>query len=202
MILAPLLVASSCTLTKSEQTIGADFKVNAQSNVFRAGTGEADALGGGEPAPSVTFKAGAGKVLTFSAVTGSVSCCSGGDSFNDADGGTFAGGVTDVQSAGGISGITHPGKTMFLVGVFTDNSSPKGPAPPRLDATSERNLTPVLFQTFFIGTGKGKSIEVPPTATRLYLGFADASSFTGPPGAYDDNVGELIATFRIGPKTK
>jgi len=47
---------------------------------------------------------------------------------NDADGGTFAGGVTDVESAGGISGITHPNKTMFLVGVFTETAQPSRPA--------------------------------------------------------------------------
>jgi len=176
--------------------------INAKANIFRAGSGSADENGGGEPAPSVNFSAGPGNLLTFSNVSGTVSCCGGGDDFNDADGGTFAGGVTDVESAGGISGITHPNKTMFLVGVFTDNSTAQLPGPPRLDATSRENLTPRLFQTFFIGTGKGKEIQVPPTATRLYLGFADASSFTGVPGSYDDNVGELKAEFRIGPKAK
>lgn len=202
--LAAALFASSCILNQPAKTSGADFnlKVNAKSNVFRAGTGKTDALGGGELAPSVTFAARAGNVLTFTTVTGRVSCCSGGDQFNDADGGTFAGGVTDVESAGGISGITHPNKTMFLVGVFTDNTHPTGLGPARLDATGEKNLAPALFQTFFIGTGKGRQIEVPVTAKRLYLGFADGSSFTGPPGAYDDNVGELSAAFNIGPKTK
>ncbi|HJZ78867.1 MAG TPA: hypothetical protein VKD91_00935 [Pyrinomonadaceae bacterium] len=176
------------------------MKIDARANVFRAGTGEADALGGGVPAPSVTFDARAGNVLTFSSVSGRVSCCSGGEQFNDADGGTFAGGVTDVESAGGISGITHPNKTMFLVGVFTDNSAAAAPGPARLEATTPANLTPKLFQTFFIGTGKGREFRVPPNASRLYLGFADAYNFTGAPGSYDDNVGELNLTFSIGPK--
>jgi hypothetical protein len=200
MALVAGLLASSC-FNKRTPTIG-NFKVNAKSNVFRAGTGEKDELGGGEPAPSVNFAASAGNVLTFTSVTGRISCCSGGDEFNDADGGTFAGGVTNVESAGGISGITHPNKTMFLVGVFTDNTAPTAPGPARLDATSDKNLSPALFQTFFIGTGKGRVIEVPSTATRLYLGFADASAFNGPPGAYDDNVGELTVAFSIGSKTK
>jgi hypothetical protein len=183
---------------------GPDFSltINAKANIFRAGSGSADENGGGEPAPSVTFSAGAGNVLTVSKVIGTVSCCGNGEDFNDADGGTFAGGVTDVESAGGISGITHPNKTMFLVGVFTDDSSAQPPGPPRLDATSGANLTPRLFQTFFIGTGKGREIQVPPSATRLYLGFADASAFTGLPGSYDDNVGELKANFRISPGSK
>ena len=199
--LAAALFASSC-VTKRVETNGKDLTVNAKSNIFRAGTGPTDALGGGELAPSVTFEAGPGNVLTFTSVTGRVSCCSGGDEFNDADGGTFAGGVTNVESAGGISGITHPNKTMFLVGVFTDNKHPTGTGPARLDATSEKNLAPALFQTFFIGTGKDRVIEVPSSARRLYLGFADASAFNGPPGAYDDNVGELTVAFSIGPKTK
>jgi len=199
-----LLAGLSCNLKMTGQTGGPNFtlKIPGKSNVFRAGTGETDALGGGEPAPFVTFSARAGNVLTFSTVSGRVSCCGGGDEFNDADGGTFAGGVTDVESAGGISGITHPSKTMFLVGLFTDNSTAAEPGPARLDATSPKNLTPELFQTFFIGTGKGKQFEVPPKATRLYLGFADASGFTGPPGSYDDNVGDLNATFSIAAKTR
>jgi len=57
-----------------------------------------------------------------------------------------------------------------------------------------------VVSDFFIGTGKGKQIEVPPTATRLYMGFADAYNFTGAPGAYDDNEGELVATFSIRPR--
>ena len=199
-----LTLSSGCGLSKPSTTGGPDFtvKINAKSNIFRAGGGDADSTGGGEPAPSVTFRSGAGNVLTFSNVSGTVSCCSGGEEFNDADGGSFAGGVTDVESAGGISGITHPSKTMFLVGVFTDNSTAQSPGPPRLEATSGENQRPALFQTFFIGTGKGVEIQVPPTASHLYLGFADASAFTGVPGSYDDNVGELKAVFRIRPRSK
>jgi len=199
-----LLTVLNCNFKPTGQTGGPNFtlKINAKANVFRAGTGEADALGGGEPAPFVNFGARAGYVLTFSKVYGRVSCCGGGEEFNDADGGTFAGGVTDVESAGGISGITHATKTMFLVGLFTDGRAGTEPGPARLDATSPGNLRPQLFQTFFIGTGEGKVFQVPPTATRLYLGFADASGFTGPPGSYDDNVGDLTATFSISSKSK
>jgi len=194
--------ASGCLFKRAVNGSGPDYtiKINAKSNIFRAGTGDAEANGGGEAPASVSFAPRAGLVLTFASVNGRVSCCSGGEEFNDADGGTFAGGVTDVESAGGISGITHPNRTMFLVGVFTDNSAAKLPGPKRLAANDPKNLTPELFQSFFIGTGKGKQIQVPPTATRLILGFADASSFTGVPGAYDDNVGELTANFNIKPK--
>ncbi len=194
--------ASGCLFNRAANGGGPDFtlKINAKSNVFRAGTGDADANGGGEAPASVSFEPRAGLVLTFASVNGRVSCCGGGEDFNDADGGEFAGGVTNVESAGGISGITHPNKTMFLVGVFTDNSAARLPGPTRLEANDPKNLTPQLFQTFFIGTGKGKQFQVPSTATRLVLGFADAYSFTGAPGSYDDNVGELNATFSIKPK--
>jgi hypothetical protein len=195
------LVVTGCSTIMTKR--GSSFRtltINAKSNIFRAGTGDLDETGGGEAPASVSFEQRSGWVLTFEKVSGRVSCCSGGEEFNDADGGTFAGGVTDVESAGGISGITHPDKTMFLVGVFTDDSAAKPPGPPRLGANDPKNLTPELFQSFFIGTGKGKQIQVPPTATRLVLGFADASNFNGRPGAYDDNVGELIADFSFKQK--
>jgi hypothetical protein len=200
--LTALIVAGGCLFNKASNGSGPDYnvKINAKSNIFRAGTGDADANGGGEAPASVSFAARSGLLLTFTKVDGRVSCCGGGEDFNDADGGEFAGGVTNVESGGGISGITHPNKTMFLVGVFTDGSVPKPPGPKRLDANDPHNLTPVLFQSFFIGTGKGRQIQVPSTATRLILGFADAYSFTGAPGSYDDNVGELTATFSIKPR--
>ena len=194
--------AQSSPASNSPQS-GPNFtlKIDAKSNVFAAGEGGLDQNGSGLAAPFVTFDAKAGLVLTFSNVSGRVSCCGGGEEFNEADGGEFAGGVTDIESSGGISGITHPHKTMFLVGVFADNTTPKPPGPPRLDAMGAKNLSPLLFQTFFIGSGKGKEIQVPASATRLYLGFADGSSFTGTPGSYDDNVGELTTSFTIAPRT-
>ena len=58
----------------------------------------------------------------------------------------------------------------------------------------------MVGQTFFIGDGMTPSglqqrFIVPPNATRLYLGFADAFSFQGPPGAYGDNTGGLSVTL-------
>ena len=205
-LLALVLCAFSCSPHATGQNNSSksrDFtlKVDAKSNIFRAGVVAPAENPEGLVPPSVTFERSAGKVLTFSNVSGRVSCCGGGEEFNDADGGTFAGGVTDVESLGGISGITHPNKTMFLVAVFLDDNPPTPPGPARLDANDPKNLTPELYQTFFIGTGKGKQFEVPAKATRLFLGFADASGFTGAPGAYDDNVGELNAKFSISAKT-
>src|SRR4030095_7199409 len=119
-VLAGLMIAGGCLSNRmvKENKAGFTVKINAKSNIFRAGTGDADANGGGEAPASVSFEPRAGLVLTFADVTGRVSCCGDGETFNDADGGEFAGGVTSVDSAGGISGLTHPDKTMFMVGVL------------------------------------------------------------------------------------
>jgi len=129
-VLTTLVVASGCLFNRSlnGSRPGFTVKVSAKSNIFRAGTGDADANGGGEAPASVSFEPRAGLILTFADVTGRVSCCGEGETLNDADGGEFAGGVTNVESIGGISGLTHPNKTMFLVGVFTDNSTARPPA--------------------------------------------------------------------------
>lgn len=123
--------------------------------------------------------------VQFPAISGQVA--SGPAGVNGADGGTHYGGVTDVQSYDGIAGIRLAGSTMFLTGVFLDEAEPVGAAPPRLDFTGDvafARLSTELRQPFFIGdgptgTGSGavQPFHVPPGATRLLLGFADASFF-------------------------
>jgi len=142
-------------------------------------------------------------------VTGTVSCCSGGNTFNGPDGNGFATGNTDILSFGGISGIVHDSKTMFLVGVFLSDQEPTDPAPERLDFSPAQanlaltptqanfalaaaqtpdiftQLAPLLHQVFFIGdgrtdTGSIQQFIVPDNATRLFLGFADALEFGSP----------------------
>jgi hypothetical protein len=139
--------------------------------------------------------------LTFSSVTGRVSCCGGGSRDNGPDG---SAGATSVAGHGGISGIQAP-STIFLVGVFLDDTEPTDPSPAALnfDSTGFTHLSPQLRQTFFIGDGRTGSsstaqlFRVPPLATRLFLGFVDASGFSGDAGYYDDNTGELRAVFAI-----
>jgi hypothetical protein len=202
-------VGASIILAAAGHAAAATLAVDAQASIFAAG--EAAPLvaagGGGVLPPSFSFAAGSGLVLTFSSVTGSVSCCSGGGTFNGPDGGPFAGGDTNVNSASGVSGILHDDLTMFLVGVFTDGTNPTDPAPARLDftgATGFTDLSPLLNQSFYIGdgltgTGSGAAqrFHVPDGATTLFLGFADSFSFTGDPSFYGDNVGTLSATFAV-----
>ncbi|MBI4848652.1 MAG: M6 family metalloprotease domain-containing protein [Nitrospirae bacterium] len=197
--------------------------VDAKSNIFAAG--RAAAFDGLMP-PFIRFPEGSVNTITIANVSGQISCCWIGTEFNGADGGPHASGTTDILSYQGISGIIYghgdvsfpelefvAGKTMFLVGVFLNDSEPADPAPSRLDFTqapdgmgdSFFDVFPELNQTFFIGdgltgtgTGVTQNFHVPAGATRLYLGFADAVQFGYPssgPGYYWDNYGLLNVTI-------
>jgi hypothetical protein len=180
--------------------------VDAQAHIFGAGHAAPPAPSGGGAGllpPSVGFTAGPGRILTFGSVTGVVSPF--GSFVNGPDGGTdFP--FTDIESFGGIAGLTHTNRTMFLVGLFLDGSEPADPAPSRLgfsDPEDFTDLSPALRQVFFIGDGvtdtggTTQRFHVPATATRLFLGFADAFFFDEAPGFYGDNSGALTATFSI-----
>jgi hypothetical protein len=91
---------------------------------------------------------------------------------------------------------------MFLVGVFLTDDEPSDPAPPPLDFTGDEEfeeLAPEIAQTFFIGDGEGRTFRVPTGATRLFLGFADAFLYEGPPGWYGNNAGEFEVTVAVEP---
>ena len=186
------------------------MQVNGLANIYGAGHGTAPNPGGGGAGvlpPSQSFAAGAGQVLTFTDVAGQVSCCTGSSSYNGPDGGPYATGSTNISAYGGLSGMKHLGKSMFLAGVFLDDSEPAGPAPDTLDFSSNTgfaSLAPQIRQVFFIGdgltatgTGDVQKFNIPPTATRLFLGFADGYDFKGLPGYYGDNQGLLTASFNI-----
>jgi uncharacterized delta-60 repeat protein len=191
------------------------LSVDGNANIFGAGLNSPpvpqNGSGAGILPPVHAFPAGPGKVLDFLSVTGSSSMThpmvSGGPE------GYFNVTYTDVDSWGGISGIRHDGAG-FLVGVFLDANVPGSPAPSELDfrgsilgtsATNFCRLAPLIGQTFYIGDGQISSggiqqFEVPPTATRLFLGFADANGYHGPPGDYQDNGGSFTATFQVRQK--
>ncbi|HZR27814.1 MAG TPA: OmpA family protein [Terriglobales bacterium] len=164
-----------------------------------------EAGGPGVLPPVFKFRAGGSKLLTFSHLEGKVSCCGPGGPFNGPEGGSAF--STDIVSFQGIAGVAHHKKSMFLVGVFLDDTEPTDPAPERLDFTENDGfavLSPQLRQVFLIGDGmtgpkpgQARQFVVPEKATRLFLGFADASGFGGKPGYYDDNVGKVTAAFQI-----
>ncbi len=118
--------------------------VDGKANLFGAGHATVSEPGGGGAGilpPSVNFTAGSNLVLTFASVTGSVSCCNGGSLFNGPDGGFFASGSTDINSFGGISGMLHPTRTMYLSGVFLSDDEPSDPAPNRLSFSELEDFT-------------------------------------------------------------
>src|SRR5262245_17584697 len=98
------------------------FIITGQMNIYGAGFGDAPAPGGGvggqtPPVAAITIP---GPVqLTFSSVTGTVQCAVP-EPFNGPDGGTAAGGVTNILAFRDLSGIIHSNRTMFLAGVFRD----------------------------------------------------------------------------------
>ena len=110
--------------------------------------------------------------------------------------------LSAVDSLAGISAYNGPAGS--LVGVFLDDLNPGAlAAPEALDfsgpglGTTFAVLEPGLGQVFFIGDGKGadgvaQTFTAPAGATRLCLGIADAGSFGGAPGFYDDNQGAFV----------
>ena len=193
-----------------KNAVSYEMPVNAAGNVFAAGVGGLTANGGGHKPTVLELPTMRNPFIVFTSVLGTVSCCGGGSMFNGPEGGTFAGGSTDITSSGGISGVIDHNRTMFLVGVFVGSPGPKAPGPERLDVTyasSKEDVYPKLDQTFYIGNGKvlkggqnRQRIHVPVGASHLVLGFADSNGFHGAPSEYDDNKGELHVKLTIAPK--
>src|SRR5687767_15677748 len=90
-------VVSTSLLIAVGASHAALLAVDAKANIFSAG--EAAPFGGGVLPPSFSFAAASDLILTFSSVTGSVSCCAGTGPFNGPDGGPHAGGNTNINSA-------------------------------------------------------------------------------------------------------
>ena len=137
------------------------------------------------------------RCVTFPSVTGSVSEFTPNPPFHSPEGNLYK--PTRVDSYEGISGILHQHNSMFLVGVFLTDDPATDPAPELLDFTDNEDFTvlaPRIGQTFLIGDGVGRRYEVPEEATRLFLGFADAFDFIGPPGWYGNNGGSLVVTVK------
>jgi len=190
----------------------AEVVVDGRCNIFGAGHAvppAPDGGGGGFLPAGISLIGHDLGYVELTNVSGAVTAGSGFP-YNGADGGTSASGTTDVLSWGGISGVIHANRTLFLTGVFLGPASPSDPAPPRLDVTNANSVTefwPMLAQTFFMGDGQDAAsnmqrFNVPAGATRLFLGFVDAFDFgnpTNPPGHYDDNRGTLRVVTNVVP---
>lgn len=158
--------------------------------------------GGGTAAKLVLLQPGIERTVSILSATGTVGC--GGSGSNNADGGTACGVRTDITSWAGTAGALHPRRTMFLAGLFLDNTEPADPAPARIDSSTfetATTLAPGLRQVFFVGdgqvgngTGARQVVTIPTGAARFYLGFAEAPTFVGSPGGYADNTGQIVVS--------
>jgi hypothetical protein len=157
-------------------------------------------------APRCNFVAGSNNVFQISADGGLHCCGDGSPEFRGtADGGNFFLLDTDIIGINGLSdAVGNLG--LGLLAVFTSDSDPMGNDPPQAlvwNIYAPTSLSPLLNQVFYVGDGREGlddsqggllSFTAPPSATRLYLGFADGDFFEGFPSFYADNVGSMLAT--------
>ncbi len=168
--------------------------------------------GAASDAPWLAFSAGSSNVFTFTAASGGVNCCSDPAELNTPDGIGFSPFGTPNSSITGINGISDAfGNTQLpLVAMFGTDSDPFGnPAPAALaawDAASPVSQAPLAWQVFYVGDGRAGfnngagallGFTAPVNATRLYLGFVDAASFSGTSAWYHDNPGSMSATLTL-----
>ncbi len=170
----------------------ASVQVLGTANVF--GAGIASPPGGGSLPPMVPVQAG--KTYSLDAL-GLIDCCGRTPQIGP-DG---VPGYSRVGPAGGLSRI-ESSRAMMLTGVFLGPIAAVAPAPGQLPITDGNfaTLSPAIGQIFFIGDGRSVSDGIqqfvaPSTATRLFLGIADAYGFVGNPDAYHDNPGSFNASI-------
>jgi len=160
-----LALTFSGVVAANSQMIYPNNAVPANAEIYGAGNA---GLPDGSGVPPVEFDLPVNAtVLSMVSVTGIITL-NNGTGHNDADGSIVSGGyygptingTTGYSVAGdfgGISGITMPGAGA-LVGVFAPADAPTGAPPASLDFTSIgtafTNLSPALYQTFFIGDGR------------------------------------------------
>jgi RHS repeat-associated protein/uncharacterized repeat protein (TIGR01451 family) len=187
------VVSLDGTATSSVQGIEdrGRYSVDARSNIFAAGQGSPTAAGGVLPVEVDAMVPGT--KVTFSGASGATYATSGCTGTAYPPDGTGSG--IDIGATGGISGLEADDRQM-LVGVFIGEGAPGAPAPVQLNFDGTRtefaNLRPAIGQTFMIGDGLSPagvrhSFEVPPGATRLFLGLV-TTNYNTMCGAYEIDV--------------
>lgn len=203
-VLLPLL-ACAVSAPIHAQSVTVSATVSGQQNIYGAGlaaplpsgSGCGPASNGLAPT-SITIPPGSTSFRVVAA-SGFAFCAGSGFSATTPDGPCATLTATNLTGENNLSDTVVPTSTMFVTGVFLGPNPPIAPAPPALNAgTGFASLSPLLQQTFFIGdglTGTGSGAQqifnIPAGATRLFLGFADGFSYTGPSGCFDDNGGSV-----------
>jgi hypothetical protein len=198
-------------LAQGSQTL----TVSAQMDIWQSG-GYSDGSDGVPPA-AYAFAAAPGQSLTFFPnVTGYWTCSDSAAAYGP-DGTTVvpcASRPNNYSPTGPFSGLKLTDFQGPMVGMFLEDTLPVS-VPPTLRfytndsqaggiKTNFEVLSPQIGQVFFIGdgntwTGGGGAVQlfqVPPTATHLYLGYADSCD-AATPGCYSDTKGSISATFAI-----
>ncbi|MBL0158070.1 MAG: hypothetical protein IPP47_13350 [Bryobacterales bacterium] len=172
---------------------GTTMTVNGKSSIFWSGL---DVNWPTEMPPGWKFTAAPGRVMTVRA-SGTVTCKEGISA--PPEGTSACGPKTDLEPWGAVSGIKHPSRSMFLVGLFLNDLKPRGWPPTALDFSNDAftTLEPLIGQTFYIGTGAGKRFVVPHDATRVFLGYARSDQMIGNPGWYYQGGGSLSASIEL-----
>jgi PEP-CTERM motif len=181
-------VASFLIALLFSHSASADVVVQATADIFLAGltsvpTGfpyNNQATGEGAGTLPTAVGVTSGEILNLSAF-GTVSCCFGGSPTNGPSGGGLGGG-TAITGYGNVAAYTSTTQ-MELVAVF-----------------NVPTLASPLWSVFAIGNSYS-GLVVPTGATELYLGFADADGFSGPPGYYNDNTGSVTVSGVPEPST-
>ena len=148
----------------------------------------------------------AATTIQFPVIEGGLSCA-GGPPADGPDGAQCVSSSSDINPANGFSGSKSSNRTLFLVGVFPVAPNPEVTVESRVEPETDTELrvAPLANQVFLIGDGKTADGQLqtfvkPEGATTLFLGFADGYSFSGDPGAYDDNNGHLRYSYTLDPK--
>lgn len=153
-------------------------EVRASDDIFAAGLGGGERLKRDMGTPPQAIAVTPGETLELNA-TGKVACCGVGQVKVDAagfprnplgDGGVHIANPLHTR----VSAFTDPSAAFMLLGVF--------------DGDGFGSNDPFEI-------GRHRTVTVPPDATRLYFGFADAPGFNGPAGNYGDNRGTLTVTI-------
>jgi hypothetical protein len=109
---------------------------------------------------------------------------------------------TDISGMGSIGGIAAP-SSGFLAALFLGPTLPASmPAQNVITDLNALSYSPGIGQVFFVGNGSTaadvmQQFLVPDGATQLFFGIADAGSFFGVPGFYDDNLGTYAIEYAV-----
>ena len=216
-----VLLLAAATLGNNAWLIGYEEQtvlVSAQANLYATDLPPDDEVnwdpGGGGPGRYPTQiplpPKGKQRVVVFPRVAGAVAAGSNPPfALHGPEGNTLN--STNIGSYLGMSGIVHDSHSMFLAGVFLEEERSTTGAPPRLNVSSlngEDITAPGIAQTFMIGDGRygqpnshGDFLQaflVPPSATRLVLGFVDEAEDQASGGRrHEEGLQEVAVGVRL-----